>query len=224
MAVITTVQFGHPNGALVHTLGELPEASVRVLRDAGTDPHHDATVFMFDGEPLDRIESVLEDDPSVASIHPMPNYQGTHVIGIEFSGETELLMPTVTAQQGFSLEAKRTDPECGTIGWWERWLFSQRSGLNAVWEHARDAGFTFEVLAINEFHSDGSATTGSLTADQRDTILVAYEHGYFAEPRETSLEELADVLDLSSTAVGGRIRRGVNALVEATIVEEADSH
>lgn len=224
MAVITTVQFGHPNGALVHTLETLPDVSVRVLRDAGTDPHHEANVFMFDGKPLDRIEAVLAEDPSVAAIHPMPNYQGTHVIGIEFDDETELLMPIVTAQQGFSLEAKRTDPESGTIGWWERWLFSQRSGLNTVWEHARDAGFTFDVLAINEFHPDGSATTGELTADQRETILVAYEHGYFSEPRETSLEELADVLDLSSTAVGGRIRRGINALVEATVVEESGSN
>lgn len=221
MGVITTVQFGHPDGALVHTLETLPGVSVRVLRDAGTDPYHDATVFMFDGASLERIEGVLQDDPSVAAIHPMPNYQGTHVIGIEFDEDTELLMPVVTAQQGFSLEAKRADPETETIGWWERWLFSHRSGLNAVWEYARENGYTFDVLAINEFHPDGSATTGELTEDQRETILVAYEHGYFSEPRETSLEELANILDLSSTAVGGRIRRGINALVEATIVQES---
>lgn len=221
MAVLSTVQFAHPDGALLHTLRELPETNVRVLREASTDPEHLASVFMFEGSSLERIKTALSADPSVAVTHPMPNYQGTHVFGIEFSPDTELLAPAVTEQQGFSLEARRTDPESGMHGWWERWLFAQRDGLNAVWEHARAENFQFDVLSINEFHPDGSIATGALTEEQRDTLLFAHEQGYFEEPRETSLEELADEMDLSSTAVGGRIRRGVNALVEATVVEES---
>lgn len=221
MAVVATVRFSHPRGALAETLEALPTASVRVLRDASTDPEHVASVFMFAGAPLERIEATLAEDHSVERTHPMPGYEGMDVFGIEFTGETELLAPTVTAHEGFSLEARRTDPETGIHGWCERWLFNQRDGLNAVWEDARERGFQFDVLSINQFHPEGSAATGRLTEEQRETLLFAYDRGYFEEPRQTSLEELAVEMGLSSTAVGGRIRRGVNELVKATVVEEA---
>lgn len=221
MAVLATVQFTHSEGALVHTLGELPDINVRVLREAGTDPEHATSLFMFNGGDLEAIESTLATDPSVAMTHPMPNYQGRHVFGIEFTPETRLLAPSVTEQRGFSLEAKRTDPDSSIDGWWERWLFPSREGLNAVWKRARAEDFQFEIVSINEFHPEGSADTGALTQEQRETLLFAHEEGYFEEPRETSLEELADKMELSSTAVGGRIRRGVNALVKATVVQDA---
>ena len=221
MAVVATVRFANPAGALHDTLEALPEVSVRVLRDASTDPEHVASVFMFDGVELDRLERILGEDRSVEQTHPMPNYEGMHVFGITFTSDTELLAPAVTRHKGFSLEARRSDPETGLHGWWERWLFSKRNGLNAVWEEARERGFQFDILSINQFHPEGSAVTGGLTDEQRETLLFAYDRGYFEEPRNTSLEELAEEMDLSSTAVGGRIRRGVNQLVEATVVEEA---
>ena len=220
MAVLSSVQFAHPEGALSHTLSALPDADIRVLREAGTDPEHVVSVFMFQGPQVERITDVLRADPSVARTHPMPNYRGTHVFGIEFAPDTKLLAPTVTEQQGFALEAKRADPDSGLAGWQERWLFASRAGLNAVWEHARDAGYRFEVLSISRFRPEGSAATGALTEEQRETIAYAYDRGFFEEPRGTSLEELAEELDLSSTAVGGRIRRGINALVKATVIEE----
>lgn len=220
MAVLATVQFAHPDGALVYTLEELPNANVSVLREAGTDPEHASSLFMFSGVPLNRIESTLEADSSVEATHPMPNYRGTHVFGIEFSEDTRLLAPLVTEQRGFSLEATRTDPESGLHGWWERWLFPSRAGLNEVWERARESGFEFRINSINEFQPEGSANTGALTPEQRETLVFAYEQGYFEEPRQTSLEELAAEMDLSSTAVGGRIRRGINRLVRATVVQE----
>lgn len=176
---------------------------------------------MFKGAAFSKVKQTLESDPSVAQAHPMPDYEGTHVFGIEFTERTKLLASEVTSRGGFSLEARRADPTTGKYGWWERWLFSDRGALNEVWEHARNEGFEFELLAVNQFHPEGSVATGSLTDDQRETLLVAFDHGYFEEPRETSLEELAATLDLSSTAVGGRIRRGINALVRATVVAEA---
>ena len=221
MAVVATVRFAHPNGALRDTLEALPSVPVRVLRDAGTDPEHVASVFMFADIELSKLEKTLEEDRSVATTHPMPNYEGMQVFGIKFTSNTELLAPAVTAHEGFSLEAKRTDAETGMHGWCERWLFSHREGLNAVWQEARDRGFQFDIRSINRFRPDGSAITGRLTEEQRETLLFAYDRGYFEEPRKTSLEELAEEMGLSSTAVGGRIRRGINELVEATVVEEA---
>lgn len=223
MAVVATVRFAHANGALRDTLEALPAVSVRVLRDAGTDPENVASVFMFADVTMEKLAETLQEDRSVATTHPMPNYEGMQVFGITFTPETELLAPAVTAHEGFSLEAKRTDPDTGMHGWCERWLFSHRDGLNAVWQEARDRDFQFDIRSINQFRPEGSAVTGRLTEEQRETILFAYDRGYFEEPRQTSLEELAAEMGLSSTAVGGRIRRGINELVEATVVNEASA-
>ena len=220
MAVVTTVRFAHEFGALAHTLESLQTVDIRVLRDAGTDPEHNRSVFMFAGAPLETIESTLAADAGVANAHALPDYQGTHVFAIEFAEGTELLSPMVTSKGGFSLEARRSDPDTGVFGWRERWLLPNRDGLNEIWQAARNRGFAFEALTINEFDPEGSAISGMLTEEQRSTLRVAYEHGYFEEPRETSLEELSALLDLSSTAIGGRIRRGIKTLVEATVIEK----
>ncbi|MFB6296675.1 MAG: helix-turn-helix domain-containing protein, partial [Halobacteriales archaeon] len=58
------------------------------------------------------------------------------------------------------------------------------------------------------------------TDEQREALVAAYEQGYFAEPRETSLEALAESLELSPTAVAGRLRRGMKATVEMTLAAD----
>jgi predicted DNA binding protein len=49
-------------------------------------------------------------------------------------------------------------------------------------------------------------------------LTLAYEHVYFTEPRETDLEELAELLDLSPSAVAGRLKRGMKLLIEETFI------
>ena len=224
MAVVTTVRFAHDRGALAYTLHELPDANIQVLRDAGTDPEHDRSVFMFANANTNALAETLAADHTVEGTHRLPDYQGTEVYAVEFAEDTQLLAPTVTAVGGFSLEARRSEPSTGVVGWWERWLLPHRESLNEVWEYAREQGFTFEIQTISDFHPEASGRSGGLTSEQRRTLAVAYKAGYFDEPRGTSLESLAEELDLSSTAVGGRIRRGIRGLVEATVVEEADTH
>lgn len=220
MPIVTTVRFAHERGALAHTLEVLPEADVRVVRDTGTDPEHDMYIFRFGGGEWEEIEGALEEDPSVAEWYLMPEYENEHLLGIEFTSETKLLAPKLTEAQGFSIEARRSAPGTGGFGWRERWLLPDREALNTVWESAREEGFDFEILTLRRFSSRETEVGDNLTAQQEETLLMAYREGYFDEPREISLEELADLLDLSPTAVGGRLRRGMKALVEATLADE----
>lgn len=71
--------------------------------------------------------------------------------------------------------------------------------------------------SLTEIDADGEY---DLTPEQRNTLLTALEHGYFNEPRDVTLEELADILDLSPTAVSGRMRRAEAALISRTLVTD----
>lgn len=223
MALITEVRFGHERGALADTLAALPGLEVTVSRDARTDPGQSVYLIQFEDHSFEEVQAVLAEDRTVSEVRQMPGFEERHLLGIEFATGTKLLNPEVTRRDGFVLEARsaswRPDGE-GPRGWHERWLLPDGEALHDVWKHARDEGFDFEVLELRQHGRSGPYFRGSsaLTEQQREALTAAYEHGYFTEPRETSLEELAEVLGISPTAVGGRLRRGMKSLVGMTLV------
>ncbi|MFB6219623.1 MAG: helix-turn-helix domain-containing protein [Halobacteriaceae archaeon] len=222
MPIITEVRFAHPDGALADTLAARPELGVSVVQEASTDPDQDRYLLQFEGDAGD-IEAVLEDDTTVGAVESVPEFEGQQVWSVEFAPGTELLAPRVTAADGFVLEARSAAVGEGR-GWRERWLLPDREALQDIWEYARGAGFEFEVL---EFRPQGRASleyagADAPTAEQREALVAAYEGGYFAEPREMSLAELAERLDLSPTAAAGRLRRGMKATIEMALAVDRD--
>jgi hypothetical protein len=219
MSIITEVRFAHEDGALADTLNAHPDLAVSVIREASTNPEHNIDLFRF-GE-RDDIETILEEDHTVSEIKPMLRFEDQRLLGIEFEPGAKLLNPEVTNKDGFVLQAQDSNTSGSLRGWHERWLLPDRNALQDIWQYARDEGFTFEVI---EFRQQGQATPipgqpglNALTEQQREALVAAYEQGYFTEPRETSLEELAVSLDLSATAVGGRLRRGMKSLIGITL-------
>lgn len=221
MAIITEVRFSHDDAALVETLNDLPDVEISVVRDARTDPGQDVYVIQFEGGDLAEIESVLAADHSVESVTRLPGFESQQLLGIEFSPEAELLNPLVTHEDGFVIEA-RGSATGGTRGWHERWLLPDGEALRRIWQYAREHEFDFEVLDLRD-HGRADADFHGLeavTSEQREALTVAAEGGYFTEPREMSLEELAAELGISSTAAAGRLRRGMKALVGVTLIHE----
>ncbi|MFC7019992.1 MULTISPECIES: helix-turn-helix domain-containing protein [Haloarcula] len=77
-------------------------------------------------------------------------------------------------------------------------------------------------LTLTELHELSSGTdpaTSELTAPQREALLLAYEMGYFDEPRAATLEDIAARLDISRQAVANRLRRGHRALIRKMLSE-----
>ncbi|SFF88822.1 GAF and HTH_10 associated domain-containing protein [Halopelagius inordinatus] len=66
-------------------------------------------------------------------------------------------------------------------------------------------------------------TTGrgyNLTEGQYEALILAFERGYYDEPRETNLEELAEELGISRPSFSARLKRGYRNLLTATIVDQ----
>jgi hypothetical protein len=236
MAIITEVRFAHEDGALADTLTALPDLGVTVVGEASTDPDKSRYYIRFDGPDaataLDADHTVSDavrmhgsvPDPGPRDGIGDANGDGadrTQLWGIAFAPGTALLAPRVTEAGGFVLDARSASS--GTPrGWHERWLLPDREALQTIWQHASGTGFDFEVVELHRRGRTDAEYPGpdALTAEQREALVAAYEQGYFAEPRETSLEELADSFDLSASAVGGRINRGLKALIGAALVRD----
>lgn len=56
-----------------------------------------------------------------------------------------------------------------------------------------------------------------LTERQQEVLVTAYEHGYYADPRGATYEEIAAELDCSASSVGQILRRTESTLVSATV-------
>lgn len=220
MSVLTEVRFTHDNGALVYTLNELPETDVRVIRETSTEPEQKTYFLRFDSDRVEAVRSVLSEDHTVRSIEWVPESDDQKLWGVEFARDTELLNPLVTSKGGFVLHARSTTTASGSRGWHESWLLPDQEAIHTIWQHAREEGFEFEPLEFRQWEGSLSEQrlTEQLTEEQFTALTLAYEHGYFTEPRETGLEELAELLDLSPSAVAGRLKRGMRLLIEETFI------
>lgn len=76
-----------------------------------------------------------------------------------------------------------------------------------------ERGQTYELLTLVRTNEDPV-----LTPRQRSYLTVAYRHGYFEVPRECTLEEVAETLDVDKSSASGTIRRAVERIIGQFIV------
>lgn len=221
MALITELQFAHECGALAYTLNELPDTAIRLIPETSTEPEQSTYFLRFDSTQQAEIRRVLIEDHTVSTIVSMPGSETQKLWGIEFTEETELLNPFLTEQGGFVLQARSATMDSGRRGWHEYWLLPDRQALHTVWQHALDANFEFEILQFRQWEEEltEQTLTRKPTEKQLTALTLAYEKGYFTEPRETDLKELAGLLGISPSAVAGRLKRGMRLLIEESLIE-----
>lgn len=215
MAISAKVYIEHEHLALVPTLRDLDGVEIQVILQATTDPDSDTFPFVIEYDDVEELEESLNSDPTVADYEQIDSNGSTNIYYVEHTDETKLISPAVTAANGFLLQAETKDN-----GWVIQAQLPSREALNSVWERARANDISFNLLEIYEKREGGSKTSFGLTEEQQLALEVAYKKGYFSEPREMSLEDIADEIGISSTAMSGRLRRGMRNLVSSTLIED----
>ena len=97
-------------------------------------------------------------------------------------------------------------------GWFTVDLTDTRERVTAIRDGLEAAELPHELVSIVALQ-DGE--NPQVTARQREALDVALQAGYFEVPRESTLAEVAEVLDVDTSTASGLIRRGVGTLVEA---------
>lgn len=213
MSITANVYIEHERLALAPTLRALDGISIRVVSQENTDPG--ATLFPFLVEYDDRgeLERSLDRDETVASYQSVDWTDGTGIYYIEHTPRTKLISRAVTDVNGFLLHT-----ETKNAGWLVRLLLPDKEALNSIWEYAGEEGISFDIIDIYMNQDASGDSSYGLTDEQRVALTTAYRQGYFNEPRDTSLSEIAAEMELSSTAMSGRLRRGMQNLIAATLV------
>lgn len=213
MSVTAKAYIQHERLALVPTLERLDDIQISVIAQGTTDPDVSVFPFLIEYDCRSELEQMLERDSTVDSYEAIDWSDQRGIYSIEHTPETKYISKVVTDQNGFLVH---TNTQGG--GWFVHLLLPDRQALSTIWEYATENEITFEIIEVYGNDVDIDEAYG-LTDEQRAALNIAYEMGYFGEPREISLCEVADELGVSSTAMSGRLRRGMRNLIASTIGE-----
>lgn len=215
MVISTRVYVEHPDLALAHTIRSCGDVTIGVVSDAGTDPQHDVFAFWVEAADFASFERRVAEDHTVADFEAIVETEERRTYQIEYSADATLISPLVNEVSGLV-----HDTESRGDGWELELELADHESLYRLHRLARDRDMRLDVLDILQTEeSDGRSDFG-LTEAQVEALVCAYVHGFYDEPREISLEGLAEILDVSPTAVSGRLRRGSARLLEEILVED----
>jgi predicted DNA binding protein len=217
MSITTKIHIEHERLALIPTLQSLEDIAIRVITQGNTDPGSTVFPFLIDYDDRERLEEMLDTDPTVQSYELVDWTDQTGIYYIEHTPETKLISSVVTDVNGFLVHT-----ETKGNGWLVRLLLPDREALNTIWEFAHENDISLDIIEIYGNTDTGGESSYGLTEEQRIALTTAYENGYFGEPRDISLNEVAAEIGLSSTAMSGRLRRGMRNLVAATIIDREE--
>ena len=212
------VRAKHPDIVLTGTVAHDRTSKVTSVSEAGTDPTSGKFFYRIESSDFDRFEEGLRQDRTVGDFERVIETRDEEAIySFEYTDEAKLLSPVVSAANGVILDMKN-DGRAWILTIWT----PERTDLVHLWEYAQQHNIDIDLLRVNEYDSLGNTDAG-LTDSQREALLVAFETGYFEEPRDATLGELADELDISEPAASGLLRRGIKRLVISSLVDDSDT-
>jgi predicted DNA binding protein len=211
------VRIEHPDVVLTETVAHDRSSNVKSVSEAGTDPTSGKFFYRVESSDFGRFEDGLRNDHTVGEFERVIETRGGKAIySFEYTDEAKVFSPVVSAANGVVLDMENDG---------NAWLFTvwmpERTSLAALWDTARQHDIGIELLRVNEYASLGTTDAG-LTDSQREALLVAFESGYFKEPRNATLGDVAAELDISQPAAGGLLRRGIERLIVSSLIEDSE--
>lgn len=212
---IAEIQLSHPELALTQTIQSLPEMTIelesQIIADRGT-------YYLFfevsDGD-FAAFDDAVEDDPTVANSTVIIEAETFRVYRMELLAVEHLVLPKA-AELGMRI----LHAQAGGGGWQAKIEASETEAFHQFREYCTDKDVTFIVARLYRTDDEHGGDKFGVTPAQREALVVAYRAGYFNEPRDASLQDVADRLDISQSAASGRLRRAIKALLGTTLVTD----
>lgn len=168
--------------------------------------------FWAIGTDFETFERDVRGNPNVQSLVALDRVDGRVLYRVEWSEEVESFIHGIAAVGATILEAT------GDRVWRFRLRFHDHAALSEFHDYcvAHDIRYTLDRVATDvavEREEFG------LTPEQRETLVLAIEEGYFDVPRGVTLTELAAELGVTQQSVSERVRRGTGTVLEAVLLE-----
>jgi hypothetical protein len=194
------------------TLVEMPDVVVTVDQLVPTDQSA-LPFFWVEGIDPEAFMEHAEQEADVSATEELERVGDTALFRAEWRPDADLV-------QGLK-DVDATVVEI--VGTAEHWEFEVRTADEDAFAQFRELferhGFSITLTRLYDLERMADSANQQLTAVQRETLVSAYEEGYFDKPRRIEQAALADRFDVSRRAVAERLRRGTKNLVADTLVD-----
>ncbi|UHQ98272.1 helix-turn-helix domain-containing protein (plasmid) [Natrinema zhouii] len=185
------------------------------MTQAGEAKH----VFWTSGDDFDTFESALQANPTTKEYACLTELDDRRLYRVTYPEDAvqELLYPKAAEYDMVYLDITTTHEESHF-----RARIPTLEALKAYREACQEEGIPFQLHRLYQEQPDDPAERFELTPAQYEVLVQAHERGYFNQPRCVTLEELAEEVEVTSSALGRRLRRALNTLVEQTVRSDTD--
>lgn len=165
------------------------------------------------GQNLDEFEHHLRTSEIVKDVQALTRVGDSVLYYTEWYTNKETFLNGLGETGGTIMEAH------GDSTWSFTVRFRDHTHLTRFHQFFQDEEFPVYIERISGLDTEPATEYGfGLTPVQRDTLIMAVENGYFAVPRETTLDDIADELGISSQAASERVRRGTETVLRKGLI------
>ena len=172
----------------------------------------DGVPIRFRGAPRETVEAALEATPGVEEYTLISGGDGEWLYSIRCVEEFRVL-PSIVETGGTVLTAT-----CSEGTWSVRLRYVDREDIDESLESLGSNGVDVSIGAIRTISEDDLSEVG-LTEEQYEALELAVAHGYFEIPREISLKELSEHLDISHQSLSERLRRAQQGMLNESFTD-----
>lgn len=212
MGTMTEVTLPADEFALHETFRAVPSLNVEVQRVVAHSSDHLMPFLWVTADDFDALHESFEADSSVDALSRLSAFDDERLYRMSWVSNVALVAHALLEQDATVLSAVGTGD-----AWHLRLFFPDRPALQRTHEFAQTEGWSMNVDAIYEMSGSGRDRYG-LTKPQHDTLVSAYEQGYYDFPHGVTTEELGETFDVSAQAAADRLRRGHGNLVEEALI------
>lgn len=193
------------------TLVATPGTEIEVERIVPTQESALPFFWVWGCEPEVFLEDA-ETEPNVANVNMLSHVDAGALFQAEWAPNANLI-------KGI----KRLDATIiEAVGTSDHWRFEVRtqdqSAFTEFQEIFEEEGISIELQRLYDLEQLVEGNYQSVTPEQREALIAAYQEGYYEQPRQTTQEELGEQFEISHRAVSERLRRGTQNLIGETLL------
>lgn len=212
-AVLPAEQF-----ALQETLMTGDEVEFEIVRVVETGADRAMPYMWASATDMSALPDLLEEDPSTENVEILTELEDEYLVRMDWVAHIRVILYIILEEDATIMDAYGHDRQ-----WEFRILFPEHDSVSTTHEFCDEYDIGLQFESIYELSESVRRGRYGLTEDQYETLLDAYESGYYDVPRDSTLTDLAEERPVSHQALSERIRRGHRELIETTLRANTDA-
>lgn len=213
MATIAVFRFPPETIVIGRVFEAYPGATIEIERvipiGDGIRPY-----LWVEGITADAIHSLLSGTSGIEGVDFVDTFDGRSLLRCDCARGHGTLFDVIADCDVSLLAAKG-----GAEGWTLTLRGVESAAVTEFDRASREAGLDPDLRDLHEATHPSPTGTVHLTDRQRAALRLAYRRGYYEEPRETTLGDVAAELDISRQALANRLRRGYRTLIRRHVLD-----